>query len=120
METTGKAVCEHEPEDGTLYTATGLAASLSRELDFPVEAVCAKCSQPIRREQHEVTHPGGDWQLKYPLPRERLAAFKTRHPQVTVSADSRTAAWFDDDGPHQVTYDSPLELAGYLEARFDR
>lgn len=112
------AWCRHEPAAGTLYTSTGLEASLTRRDDFPVEAMCASCFRPIRREQFEVTRPGGDWLLKY-IP-DRLDAFRARHPQVTIADTGRFASWYDDDGPQKASYASPERLIRYLEARFDR
>lgn len=116
--------CRHRPQEGTIYTTGGRQASLRRSGDFPVEAMCADCGRPVRREQYEVTSPAGDWRLKYPtrLERalERLDDFKARHPEITVHENGQSASWFDDDGPQRIRNDSPEHLAGYLEAKFDR
>jgi hypothetical protein len=40
------------PLDGTLYTAVGgLAADPGRAIDYPIEAQCKKCLQPILAER---------------------------------------------------------------------
>jgi hypothetical protein len=108
-------LCEHSPQSGTLYTTTGLPASTSRRDDFPIEAMCAKCSRPIRR-------PRGDdpvWEPKYPTTAERLVSFTGRHPEVSANESGR-ASWFADDGSHTRTFDSLEKMLDYLEARFDR
>lgn len=110
--------CQHQPADGTLRTRTGLPASLEDRDDFPVEALCANCSRPIRRQQYEVTRPDGGWRLKDPELWDRFAAFRARHPEVHISDSGQSAAWFGDDGPYTAFYDSPLRMIGYLEARF--
>lgn len=67
MELPREMPCEHEPQDGTLYTATGgLPASMKRRSDFPIDAMCAKCSRAIRRDHFEVAGLDGAWHLKYP------------------------------------------------------
>lgn len=109
--------CRHRPQAETIYTTGGRPASLKRRADFPVEAVCEVCELPIRREQFEVTRPRGDWQLKYL--EHRLADFRARHPEITITEDALKASWFSDDGPHEVSYSSPARLTAYLEARFD-
>lgn len=105
--------CQHEPGEGTLYTTLGLTASLNRQDDYPVEAVCAKCSRPIVLPQ-----PGEAPRLKYLD--DRIADFRARHPEVTIGENDQSASWFDDDGPQAVSYGSADRLIDYLEARFDR
>lgn len=61
-----RQVCAHEPQPGTVCTSTGLVDDLRRPLDYPAEAVCGHCGEPIRREQRELANPGKRWQLKYP------------------------------------------------------
>lgn len=112
--------CQHRPQEGTLYTATGLKASLQRRGDFPVDAVCAVCGRPIRREHYEETGPGGEWKPKYPTPLERLAIFRDQHPEISISESGESVSWFDDDGPHTERFGSALRAADYLKARFGR
>jgi hypothetical protein len=52
----------------------------------------------------------------------RFAAFRARHPEVTVSDGSQSASWSDAGGPHTLSYGSmgPLWLIGPLEDQFDR
>lgn len=101
--------CDHIPQEGTTYTAAErLPAALNRSEDYPIDAVCATCSLPVR-----CVRPGAPWQLK------RLVAFKARHPEVSASENGR-ATWFDDDGPHAVTYETAYRMLDYLEALFDR
>lgn len=105
--------CHHQPEEGTLYTSVGLPASLNRQDDYPVEAVCAKCSRPIL-----LPWPGKAAHLKYVD--DRISDFRERHPEVTIGENDQRATWFDDDGPQSASYGSPDRLMDYLEARFDR
>lgn len=63
--TSGTTDHEAVPLDGTLYTAVGgLRATLNREGDYPADALCKQCSQPIRAEspvkpwQHTGRKPG--------------------------------------------------------------
>lgn len=106
--------CEHSPQEGTIYTTLCLPGSMNRRDDFPLEAMCAKCSMPIRREKYD----DPQWDLK-PLPTSvRLSEFKKRHPEISASAGGR-ASWFSDDGPHAETFGSTEKMLNYLEARFD-
>lgn len=107
--------CAHEPQDGTIYTTTGLPASLNRRDDFPVEAMCVKCSVPIRRLRYNDPR----WIPKPPPISERLAAFAMRHPTVSANENGQ-ASWFGDDGPHSEAFGSAEKMMDYLEARFDR
>lgn len=49
---------EVRPDPGTCYTVTGLVADLQEPRDYPMEAMCAECSTPIRRE----SYIGGEWE----------------------------------------------------------
>jgi hypothetical protein len=53
---------EHTPEPGTVYTSTGLPVTVgdATQDNHPLEAVCAGCGQPIRREREFLD----DWQRK--------------------------------------------------------
>jgi hypothetical protein len=56
------AECEHTPQAGTIYTHTCLPVESGRagEDDYPLDAMCAVCGQPIRRQREFLC----DWQLK--------------------------------------------------------
>lgn len=116
MESQEETRCKHAPQDGTLYTTSGLAASLSRRWDYPIDAMCISCGNPIR-----IDHPTDRWALKV-YPEEKISFFKVRHPEVVIKTTVAgwSASWFDDDGPHEVTYISPRLFIDYLEAKFDR
>jgi len=108
--------CEHEPQEGTVYTTAGLPAEKARAGDT-LDAVCAGCGQPVR-----AASAAGPWRPKYPQPGgDDLAAdFRARHPEVTIGADGRTASWHDADGAvHEVSYGSAAGMLGFLAARFD-
>lgn len=60
VSTSSTATCTHRPQPGTLYTDTGLRATLNAlPADYPLEAMCARCGQPIRCESFR-----SPWELK--------------------------------------------------------
>lgn len=58
------AFCKHQPQPDTCYTTTALPADLTRAGDYPIEAVCMFCEQPICCDSF-VPSVEGDWHLKY-------------------------------------------------------
>lgn len=47
----GTQVCAHTPQSGTIYTSTGLRATLNAlPASYPLEAMCASCGQLIHCE----------------------------------------------------------------------
>lgn len=54
--------CSHVPQSGTIYTATGLAVTplTAMPADYPLEAMCGECGQPIRIKRYFFA----DWELK--------------------------------------------------------
>lgn len=56
------AGCWHTPQPGTVYTHLCLLASSghAQPEDYPLDAMCVTCGQPIRREREF----GCDWELK--------------------------------------------------------
>jgi hypothetical protein len=60
------AKCRHQPAPDTIYTTTGPKGTLSRPMDYPLDAVCLLCGEPIRCQSYYPITDGGDWRPKYP------------------------------------------------------